>query len=418
MIHELLKCVFQLLRDGQIRSISPIKTFGFNNIAAAFAFMRGGRHIGKIVITNGLEEVPKVPVRPALKRLLLRDDVSYLIVGGLKGLCGSLAVYMAQHGAKHIISMSRSCQVHEAKGDVSDIDHVRKAFKSAEYKIGGLIQGAMVLREYHITISNKVRGTWNLHEVALEEKLGLDFFTMLSSISGVVGQKGQTNYAAANVFLDAFAKYRRSLNLAANSTDLGVIEDMGYVAEQGGMEQHFDRRQWTYINESVLHKILSYSILQQTSPINSVTADQLLTGISVPLPEDSDLFRDARFAGLAAGLKVSGGRGQAGGGSSKDKEAFLLLHRAGAAPMSILASVLEIVNKQFMKTLRLDAPMEPAKALSTYGLDSLLAVEFRNWVRQDLTAELTLLDITNAPSLYALCERIIAKIPAAAAPAL
>ncbi|KAG4435907.1 hypothetical protein IFR05_008601 [Cadophora sp. M221] len=65
----------------------------------------------------------------------------------------------------------------------------------------------------------------------------------------------------------------------------------------------------------------------------------------------------------------------------------------------------------FMKTLRLDTPMEPAKALSTYGLDSLSAAEFRNWVRQELTAELTLLDVTNAPSLYALCEKIIVKIP-------
>ena len=53
----------------------------------------------------------------------------------------------------------------------------------------------MTLKEYHDTISSKVQGTWNLHNVALENGNKLDFFTMLSSISGVVGQKGQANYA-------------------------------------------------------------------------------------------------------------------------------------------------------------------------------------------------------------------------------
>lgn len=45
---------------------------------------------------------------PAPTQLRLRDDATYLIVGGLRGLCGSLAVYLACHGAKHLAVMSRS----------------------------------------------------------------------------------------------------------------------------------------------------------------------------------------------------------------------------------------------------------------------------------------------------------------------
>jgi acyl carrier protein len=268
----------------------------------------------------------------------------------------------------------------------------------------------MTVEEYHTTISNKVQGTWNLHNAALDQNLRLDFFTMLSSISGVVGQKGQANYAAANVFMDAFASYRQLLNLPANSIDLGVIEDVGYVAEQGGMEQHFDKRQWTGINESVLRKILSYSIFQQTAPINTATSAQLITGIPVPQPDDSELIRDARFAGLFIGDDAGSGAGKGSSDDAKDIQAFFLLHRSGAEPAAVLASAVEVVNKQFVKTLRLETPMEPAKSLATYGLDSLSAVEFRNWVRLELGAELTLLEITNASSLYALCEKIIAKI--------
>lgn len=267
----------------------------------------------------------------------------------------------------------------------------------------------MTVEEYHTTISSKVQGTWNLHNAALEHKSPLDFFTMLSSISGVVGQKGQANYAAANVFMDAFAKFRHSLGLPANSTDLGVIEDVGHVAENESVQNYFDKRQWTGINESALHKILNYSIFQQISPINKDSASQLITGISVPQPADSDMIRDARFGGLFIG-DDSGTAGKGGNDSSKEVQTMFLLHRSGADSSAVLASAVEIVNKQFTKTLRLEEPMEPAKSLATYGLDSLSAVEFRNWARMELESELTLLEITSATSLYSLCEKIVSKI--------
>jgi hypothetical protein len=59
----------------------------------------------------------------------------------------------------------------------------------------------MSLEKYHAAIYGKVRGTWNLHHVSLEQNQPLEFFTMLSSISGIVGKKGQSNYSAGNTFL-------------------------------------------------------------------------------------------------------------------------------------------------------------------------------------------------------------------------
>ena len=144
----------------------------------------------------------------------------------------------------------------------------------------------MTVSDFHTTLSSKVAGTWNLHRASLELEQPLSFFTLPSSISGVIGQKGQANYSAANAFLDVFASYRLGQGLPAHSVDLGVIEDVGYVAEQGGMQKHFDDRQWIGINEYVLHKILSLSILQQTAPINAASASQLITGIPVPQPAD------------------------------------------------------------------------------------------------------------------------------------
>ena len=157
--------VFDLVDGGHIGAIHPITTFGFDQVIDALSFMRSGKHIGKIVISNQDKGDVQVPIRPAIRKLRLDPEASYLIVGGLKGLCGSVAVHMAIHGARHIIVMSRSgtndeastrvilnceargCTVVEAKGDAGDLDFVRSVFKSSRpRKIAGIIQGAMVLR--------------------------------------------------------------------------------------------------------------------------------------------------------------------------------------------------------------------------------------------------------------------------------
>jgi len=126
--------------------------------------MRGGSHIGKIVITDAPEHPVIVPIRRAVKQVALHPKASYLIVGGLRGLCGSLAISLAQQGAKHLVVMSRSglndqrsqsvikdcashgCEIHEARGDVAEFEDVKTAFSSGPHPVRGIIQGAMVLR--------------------------------------------------------------------------------------------------------------------------------------------------------------------------------------------------------------------------------------------------------------------------------
>ncbi|KAL8912790.1 MAG: hypothetical protein Q9171_002248 [Xanthocarpia ochracea] len=437
LIARLLRQLMGLIEKGHVKPIDPIKVFSFQDIPSAFRFMRGANHIGKIVISNAVQDIISVPVRPAARKLPLRSDVSYLIIGGLKGLCGSLAVYMAKHGAKHIVVMSRSgyedkssqrilndlksegCQVSLAKRDVSDSSDVRRAFNQATVPVGGIIQGAMVLRdrpftsmtieEYHDAVKCKVQGTWNLHNTALEMKLPLDFFTMLSSISGVVGQKGQANYAAANVFLDSFAVYRQRLGLAACCVDLGAIEDVGYMSEHSDLMVALDNSAWTPINEALFHKIVRFSIIQQVAPIDRASSSQLITSIAVPQQATSKLLVDARFGGLCFGDTL-GARGREGKDGSKEIQALFLMLKGGVDHQAILNATIGVVNRQFVSMLRLSNAMEPGKPLSGYGLDSLAAVEFRNWVRMELNAELTTLDVTNAASLVALCERIVSRM--------
>lgn len=165
LIARLLKQLMGLIEKGHVKPIAPIKTFRFDDIPSAFRFMRGANHIGKIVISNESDTTDTpVAVRPAPRELNLPTKTSVLIVGGLKGLCGSLAIYLARIGVKHLVILSRSgyddkrsqavlhdiyaegCQVDLVKGDVSSLEDVQRTFKSSSVPIGGIIQGAMVLR--------------------------------------------------------------------------------------------------------------------------------------------------------------------------------------------------------------------------------------------------------------------------------
>ena len=164
VIAQLLTKLMDLIKRGHVKPIAPIKTFGFDDISSAFRYMRGANHIGKIVISNMGKKDFDVPIRPAPRQLALGSDKSILIVGGLKGLCGSLAIYLAGLGAKYLTIMARSgyddersqgvlrniyargCKVDLIKGDVGSLADVRRAFEQSSMPIGGVIQGAMVLR--------------------------------------------------------------------------------------------------------------------------------------------------------------------------------------------------------------------------------------------------------------------------------
>ena len=78
-------------------------------------------------------------------------------------------------------------------------------------------------------IAPKVPGAWNLHHAL--SRTELDFFLMLGSVSGIVGNRGQAAYACTSAFLNAFAQFRASQGLPAVCLDLGVVEDVGYIAE-------------------------------------------------------------------------------------------------------------------------------------------------------------------------------------------
>ncbi|KAI0453367.1 KR domain-containing protein [Xylaria acuta] len=381
--------------------IGPIHQFSFDDAPSAIRLLRASKHIGKIVLSNGIN--PKAPcrlVRRAPKTLPLRNDACYLITGAKQ-----LAV-VSRSGHDDGKSRGVIKQIH-ARGshmdlliaDITCAEDVEAAFQKTSFPITGIIQGAMDLRYRPFDLMT----AQEYNEAVAPKIQGLIFFTMLSSISGVAGIRGKANYSAANVFMDSFASYRRQQGLRACSVDLGVIEDSGFVANNDGFkEKHFDSRVSFGINDKLLRKIVYLSILQQTgtNPPGSAAASQMTTGIIVPQPADSILARDARFSALFThgDSALSGAREGSGSGNSESAD-----HAAQ------LVATISVVSNCFVRMLRLSEPIDPERPLPVYGIDSLSAIEVRNWVRTERSVLITTLDIMNATSPRALCEKIILK---------
>lgn len=81
----------------------------------------------------------------------------------------------------------------------------------------------MSYEQWRTGLLPKTLGTWNLHAYLPDN---LDFFITLSSISNIIGNGGQAQYAAGNAYQDSIAFYRRSLGMAAVSIGLGVMHDL------------------------------------------------------------------------------------------------------------------------------------------------------------------------------------------------
>ena len=77
----------------------------------------------------------------------------------------------------------------------------------------------------------KVRGGWLLDRLTRCDPL--DWFVMFSSVAAVLGSAGQTNYAAANAFLDLLARERRTRGLPGLSINWGAWTEVGVAADRG-----------------------------------------------------------------------------------------------------------------------------------------------------------------------------------------
>jgi KR domain len=122
----------------------------------------------------------------------------------------------------------------------------------------------------------KIQGSWNLHELLPKD---MDFFVLLSSTTGIGGNPGQCNYAAGNTYQDSLASYRRKLGLPGVSIDLGIVKNVGFVAENPDkVDNSIKEVSYLEILEEELHLLISSTITGYTNN-ESRMPPQLITGL-------------------------------------------------------------------------------------------------------------------------------------------
>ncbi|KAF2729917.1 ketoacyl-synt-domain-containing protein [Polyplosphaeria fusca] len=427
-VKEALASVFDLI---QKRAIQGVFTFvhDISHVVQAFRNAQSTTSAGKVVLSvNQDSAVPVIRQTPTAR---LHADASYVVVGGFGGIGQSVCLWLAEHGARNLIVLSRSanaseratallgelgklqCRVKAISCDIADEADLQRAVESCNTDmppVRGLIQGAMALRDsileqmslsdYTTGLRPKVQGTWNLHKAF--SSAPVDFFVILSSIAGVIGIASQCNYGAGGAFQDALAAYRTSHGMPCVSIDIGAVKNVGYVAEHDETNTYLKKQGHMLLSESDVLKAVECAI---TSPY----ATQLIFGINTSpnsaLWDDGPASRDLRFS---PAKYRSAGEDAANAGPKSD-ELAARISRARTLDDAVAAVAAEITAKIMDIFMIPEEEVFPNKPMADFGVDSLTAVELRNALATKAAAEISIFDIMQSPSLDALAAAIAVK---------
>jgi len=190
----------------------------------------------------------------------------------------------------------------------------------------------------------------------------LDFFIMLSSMAGVIGNPGQANYSAAGTYQDALSQHRRSKGLPSMTIDLGIVSDVGYIAENPQQFERLDYLENLFISERDLHVILKAAMLGRTQDGMPVPA-QLVTGVGKELLSEgvigNAMCSDLKYVELHGLLNVDGGETY----SSEDVmikeglESATSVREASAVVENVLSSQLARALNMETSDVDLEKPM-------------------------------------------------------------
>lgn len=246
--------------------------------------------------------------------------------------------------------------------------------------------------EWQASIRPKVQGSWNLH-CALPS--GMDFFVMLSSAISIFGNAGQANYAAGNTFQDALARQRVANGEKAVAIDLGMVLGEGFVAERKDVHQRvmqFDLVDPISLRD--LFAMLDY-YCNPAVKLDSPAASQIITGLQLPTlihkagREIPAVMRRPLFSAMHQVLP-----GMESTGTAAAVTNIAAIFEESETAEIAGAAVAEALKSKLCKILGLEVDSRTIhERMDSFGVDSLIALEIRNWMAKEMRADLALYEI-------------------------
>ncbi|MGH3879411.1 MAG: SDR family NAD(P)-dependent oxidoreductase, partial [Actinophytocola sp.] len=336
-----------------------------------------------------------VPLRAAGAEVRVSGTV--LVTGGTGALGGHVARFLARAGAEHLVLASRrgpaapgadeladelsasGTRVSVVACDVADRDALAELLADlpADLPLTGVVHIAGVLDDGMIdglsperfTEVYRAKVTAARHLDALTRDLDLSLFVLYGSAAGALGNPGQANYAAANAELDAIAHRRRAVGLPATSVSWGLWAGAGLAQDTLAAER------------SARGGVAP----MDPGPAITALAQVVASGEPAPMVQAMDW---RTFAPAFLAVRPSPVFDEIPGVRQAMRELAVPAEPAGAmrerlASMSAperSATVLRLVRDTATAVLghtSADA-VEPRRAFTELGFDSLNAVEFAN----------------------------------------
>ncbi|MEO1799232.1 MAG: aminotransferase class I/II-fold pyridoxal phosphate-dependent enzyme, partial [Cyanobacteria bacterium J06629_2] len=408
---DLIKRLFLELRQqfvsGKLKPL-PHKVFPLQQADNAFRYMAQAKHIGKVVI-----DLPQ-------HQQVVKADGSYLITGGTGALGLEVANWLVSEGAKQLILLARSqpsssvqqaiakleqqgVKVNLVRVDISNYDALAQVFASLDsnYPLKGIIHAAGVLDDgllnsltwerFQRVLQPKVAGAWNLHRASA--KLDLDWFVCFSSIVSAFGAPGQSNYAAANGFVDSLMNYRRQQGLPGSSINWSIWSEVGMASRlTAEQQQRLEQQGLTAIAPAAGIKVLKQLLQQQA-------------GQTVVFPVDWATFlrqqpQNPFFEAVQPVSEVK-------------KSASSFLQQLAQAPPEQQQSVLQShIRTQIAKVLGFADPedVDTQEKFADLGMDSLMAVEFKNSLQASFGDAISLTAAFDHPNVELLTDYIAQEL--------
>jgi len=241
---------------------------------------------------------------------------------------------------------------------------------SAVIHAAGVVDDATVATmsaaQVYAVMAPKAAAAWQLHQATKDRDL--DGFVLFSSAASVLGGAGQGNYAAANAFLDGLAGYRRAAGLPAQSLAWGLWErDSAITAGLGAA----GRARIARSGMIALSDADGLALLDAAAALDR----------PLLLAARQDLGRlRTQAGGLPPLWRVVAGAGPRPEASGAASGSGLQSQLAGLAAAEQDRVLTGVVREHAAAVLghASAAAVEPGRAFTELGFDSLAAVELRN----------------------------------------
>ncbi|MET9996969.1 SDR family NAD(P)-dependent oxidoreductase [Streptomyces microflavus] len=314
---------------------------------------------GTVLITGGTGTLGALVAR----HLVVEHGVRRLLLAGMRGEQAPGARELTQEltalGASVTVAacdVANREQLAELLAAVPAAHPLTGVVHTAGVLDNGLVSG-MTPKRLAAVLAPKADAARHLDE--LTRGLGLAAFVLFSSTTGTFGAPGQSNYAAANAFLDALAARRAADGLPATSIAWGLWRT-------GGINAHLDDRELDRFEQDGFRAVTDAEGLALFDRALAAGRPTLLVGAVAV--RASAAAPDTAAAGTA---EVSG----AGSGAVPLGERLAELSAPEREPYLLALVVREVASVLGHASTASVAPDRPFQDL---GFNSLTAVELRN----------------------------------------